>query len=130
MRLIVTEQLDHAVAERSLRRDVRAWIERALKLAPQVFQKLQREPKSGHDGPIARRSAPGEVPAQQTGRLGREIETVQPDDLHGEARWQAGYASYLETGTAHLAARPFLERTAEGVLSEARSSGLLRGVSA
>lgn len=101
--------------------------ERAAKLA--VFQgtalvrntvidMLQRYPKTGalykKGGKTHRASAPGEPPATDTGFLVRNVySNIDSDGLGGSVESRAPYSSYLEFGTATMAARPFMFRALE-----------------
>lgn len=53
-------------------------------------------------------SKPGEPPNEDTGRLGDNIETVQPSPLRVEVSSNAPYALPLELGTSKMAARPYM----------------------
>lgn len=54
-------------------------------------------------------SAPGNPPAIDTGNLYRNVTTeLDADGLHGVLRAATDYAKYLEFGTRHMAARPFM----------------------
>lgn len=71
-------------------------------------------------------SAPGESPARRTGNLrmhwngqvrteggvGNDVQII------AELESQEQYAGYLENGTSHMAARPFVERIKEKAASE------------
>ncbi len=54
-------------------------------------------------------SAPGEAPANDTGRLAQSgIPTLDNAQLLGTLRFASAYALYLEKGTRYMAPRPFL----------------------
>ena len=70
-----------------------------FRLLEKVREEMRRRftsPKSGRPGPFARRSAKGEAPARQTGRLYNAIPIVQVSDLKAELTVNAPYASFLE----------------------------------
>lgn len=120
MRLTITGQLDRNAAERSIRRDVRAWIGKALDGLKRSFRELYERPGVGP-------SQPGEPPRKDSGELGEKIRLEQPSDLTGELLFAARHASYLQEGTVHLVPRPYLEPTINGFLADARRGGLLSG---
>jgi|APGre2960657404_1045060.scaffolds.fasta_scaffold138069_2 HK97 gp10 family phage protein len=78
-----------------------------------VLDMILRYPKTG---PVSRRrgvthqaSAPGQPPATDTGFLARNIySNIDSDGLGGSVESRAPYSSYLEFGTAKMAARPFM----------------------
>jgi HK97 gp10 family phage protein len=57
---------------------------------------------------IHRASAPGQPPAEDTGKLYREITVRRLKSGHYRVRFGARYAGYLEFGTSRMAARPFV----------------------
>lgn len=73
-------------------------------------------PKSGRiyrrRGVAHRASAPGEAPANDTGRLvnSRRIELF-PERLRARLTFSTSYAALLELGTSRMEARPFARRS-------------------
>lgn len=66
-------------------------------------------------------SAAGEYPASDTGFLASNIHvTVKPDRLSGAVESRANYSEFLEFGTSKMAARPFLQPSAEQVRPKIR----------
>jgi hypothetical protein len=57
---------------------------------------------------IHRASAPGQPPAEDTGKLYREITVRRLKSGSYRVRFGARYAGFLEFGTARMAARPFV----------------------
>jgi hypothetical protein len=57
---------------------------------------------------IHRASAPGQPPAEDTGRLYRDITVRRMASGRYRVRFGAGYAGYLELGTGRMRARPFV----------------------
>lgn len=78
------------------------------------MRRLFELPKSGKPGPRVRRSAPGESPARQTGRLAEEME-ILPVPLAPELHLNAPHAAALEYGTAYIAPRPYVQPAIEDV---------------
>lgn len=99
-------------------------------------RKSMKETKSGMDVPAGkkrygsstgkrakgsgtRRSAPGESPAVQTGRLWKSLAKDGPEGAYAKAKlWRrvgtkVPYGLWLELGTQHMAARPYLRPTLE-----------------
>lgn len=59
-------------------------------------------------------SAAGEYPASDTGNLAANINVqVAPNGLSGVIESKANYSSFLEFGTSKMAARPFMQPSAE-----------------
>lgn len=93
-----------------------ALLKAAIYVEAQTKVKIQRGPRSGH---IYRRgrtrfhqaSAPGEPPKTDTGNLVSHIIHAHPSFLRAEVISGAAYASFLEYGTKHMAARPYLAPT-------------------
>lgn len=91
---------------------VSRWIvdveDRAVKL-------IMNPPKTGHiyrrRGVAHQASAPGEAPANDTGRLvnARRIDLFE-SDLRARLTFSTEYASYLEFGTRKMEPRPFARR--------------------
>lgn len=78
------------------------------------MRRLFELPKSGKPGPRVRRSAPGEAPARQSGRLREEME-ILPVPLAPELHLTAPYAAALNDGTLHIAPRPYVQPAIEDV---------------
>lgn len=57
---------------------------------------------------IHRASAPGQPPAEDTGKLYREITVRRLKSGHYRVRFGARYAGFLEFGTSRMAARPYV----------------------
>jgi hypothetical protein len=55
-----------------------------------------------------RASAPGQPPAEDSGRLYRDINVRRLSTGRYRVRFGAGYAGYLEFGTGRMRARPFV----------------------
>ncbi len=63
---------------------------------------------------IHRASAPGEAPANDTGRLASAFKaSASPLSLEASVTAGTAYAAHLEYGTTKMAARPFLRPAAE-----------------
>lgn len=75
-------------------------------------------PKSGKPGPFTRRSAKGEAPARQTGRLYNSIPVVQVTDFKAELTVNAPYAGYLENNLG----RPFALVSVQSVVEQFRAN--------
>lgn len=90
--------------------------------------------RSNRMGPKRFRSAPGDPPARQFGRLQESVAVVKqatPDDLTADTgprkeafQGRAYYPAFLEFGTRTMAARPFVRPTADTVRKLFRRSGL------
>lgn len=66
-------------------------------------------------------SAAGEYPANDTGFLASNIKVAaKPDGLSGAVESRANYSAYLEFGTSKMAARPFMQPSAEEVRPKIR----------
>lgn len=82
-----------------------------------VKQKLSHA-GSGEPNPRGgNRSAPGQPPAVDTGRLRNSIDYHVGTDAAGgyvDVGTSVEYASYLETGTSRMAARPFMRPAVAG----------------
>lgn len=57
---------------------------------------------------IHRASAPGQPPAEDSGRLYRDITVRRMSKGNYRVRFGAGHAGYLEVGTGRMRARPFV----------------------
>lgn len=84
----------------------------AQTLRTEVIRSIQKSPASGRVYPsgkssIHRASSAGNPPRTDTGELVRMI-TARVKQLEAEVSSNAPYSSYLEFGTANMAARPFL----------------------
>jgi HK97 gp10 family phage protein len=94
------------------------------------MKRLMSLPKSGilyrRGRVVHQASAPGQPPAVDTGTLTNSISFSFENPLMARIIINAEYASYLENGTARMAARPFIEPAVEAI--RARSGGILAGV--
>lgn len=63
-------------------------------------------------------SAPGEAPAVDTGNLKGSIKVGEVTEDHAVLETNADYAAYLEFGTRHMAARPFMRPSVENHIDE------------
>jgi HK97 gp10 family phage protein len=63
---------------------------------------------SGAGMRIHRASAPGQPPAEDSGKLYRDIKVTRLKSGHYRVRFGASYAGYLEFGTRNMSARPFV----------------------
>jgi len=83
--------------------------EAALKIDREAKLLIARGPKTGRRYGKHQASAPGEAPATNTGRLIQSILwQLGYQGLSAEVGSPLDYASYLETGTKRMAARPWL----------------------
>jgi len=117
--------LDRQAARRTIGRYVRVKNTLIARAALRFFQQLYESPKYGRKGQFERGSRPGEFPHKQSGELGRRVRIVPQGDFAIRVIWDAEHAALLEEGTARMKPRPYLKRTAEGALREARRAGLL-----
>jgi HK97 gp10 family phage protein len=90
-------------------------------------QSIERGPKTGrlYERSDPRRShrasAPGQAPATDSGRLGRNItHVVDPDGLGASVESRATHSRALEFGTTDMAARPFMHPAFERNRSQIR----------
>lgn len=101
----------------------------------EVLRLIMRTRKTGRiyrvRGVRRRASAPGEAPANQTGRLVGSLRTTYQDGgLTGIVSASTKYAFFLEFGTRKMAARPFMRpalanmrKTVEqGIIAEVRKA--------
>lgn len=101
---------------------------------------LMRQPKTGREYKkrqrttgqlifdafrIHRASAPGEAPAVDEGNLIRSIGVRIVSALKGIVTVADKKASYLEEGTARMAARPYVAPSVEGVIADYNKRGIL-----
>lgn len=63
-------------------------------------------------------SAPGEPPAVDTGNLKNSLRVLEVTDDFASFGTSADYAAYLEFGTRHMEARPFLRPAADNSVEE------------
>jgi HK97 gp10 family phage protein len=101
----------------------------ALNIAERMKFLMASPDKSGRayrkrGGRIHIASAPGQAPAIDTGRLLRSIGVVFRSLLSAVIPVDAPYASYLEKGTAKMAARPFAEPAINDVLERVERGAL------
>lgn len=86
-------------------------IESAMaEIVAKVGHDIEREAKDSMEGggfPHVP-SAPGQPPHVDSGNLKDSIRFDMTGQLEGEVAAAAEYAAYLEFGTAHMAARPFM----------------------
>jgi hypothetical protein len=81
----------------------------ALKIDREAKLLIARGPKTGRQYGKHQASAPGEAPATNTGRLIQSILwQLGHQGISAEVGSPLDYASYLETGTKRMAARPWL----------------------
>lgn len=124
--------------QKIIRRNVEKAVDRAsIKFQARVKRELSRSGSGVHyPGQRTRSSAPGEPPAAQTGALRLSIQ-VDRTRLESELRNRIGtsldYGRYLEFGTRHMAARPYLRPSLKAgrknIEAEFETSKLLKGVS-
>ena len=119
--------LRQAVDDRNVRRQMRAMspmIRKAIARAVEASVKdveleakkmIQRGTKTGavvqlrSPSRVHQRSAPGEAPATDTGKLVDSIShDIDANKLGGSVVARAGHAIHLELGTKNIKARPFL----------------------
>jgi len=101
---------------------------REIAFAIEAQMKLeQTEPKHGREYKRGNRShtasAAGEAPAVDTGFLINSIHTRIISDKEAEIEINADYAEFLEVGTIHMGARPYVEPAIEGVIARFNKSG-------
>lgn len=93
-----------------------ALLDAAILLEGIIKKKISRGGRSGNPysvgGKSAQRSAPGEPPKSDTGRLVNSIRHTH-SFLTATVGTEVNYAGYLEYGTSKMAARPYLEPTLE-----------------
>ena len=58
-------------------------------------------------------SAPGDAPNRDTGQLGSSLIVTRSGSTSAEVLANVEYAAYLELGTRHMAARPFMTPSVE-----------------
>ena len=96
------QRLDAVVEEQARKVEGRA------KLSVLDLAKTGRLYKRPNDG-FHRASAPGEAPADDTGKLVSSIVTQRKSVLTWQVRVRAAYGLFLELGTRKIAPRPFLK---------------------
>lgn len=75
---------------------------------------IKASPRSGRVYQYGRASAPGEAPANQSGRLvASAFVNLDGDAMHVRAGFGVDYSRYLEGGTRHMAPRPFFGAPAD-----------------
>jgi HK97 gp10 family phage protein len=83
----------------------------AFDVAKEMKKSILSGSKSGRQYFIKGRrhqsSAPGQAPANSTGKLVRSIKVTKIDGGH-EVKIDADYAAYLEYGTSRMRPRPFI----------------------
>ena len=85
----------------------------------EIVRLIQTGPKTGRiytiNGRKHQASAPGESPANMTGRLakGASYRTRNHLEMEVGISSRVGYANYLETGTKKMKPRPYLTRAVE-----------------
>jgi HK97 gp10 family phage protein len=88
----------------------------AILIEGQIKKKISRGGRGGGTHRVGRRtavrSAPGEPPKSDTGRLVGSI-THQHSFLSATVGTEVNYAGYLEFGTSKMAERPYLRPTLE-----------------
>jgi len=89
-----------------------------FKILDIAVTEILRGAKSGQiysrGGKSHQASAAGEYPASDTGNLASNINVqIQTGGLSGTVESKAGYSSMLEYGTSKMAARPFMQPSAE-----------------
>lgn len=80
-----------------------------------AIKRIQTGGRSGKvykvNGKYGQRSAPGEYPKTDTGRLASSIRVNHPQPLTVVVGSDVSYSESLENGTAIMAARPWLQRS-------------------
>lgn len=103
---------------------MRGVIKATHRVEGEILRLILETPKTGRTysrrGVVHQASAPGEPPASDTGRLAGMIQTVfDGEEISGQVRVGAKYASALEFGTERMEPRPFarpaIENTKEDV---------------
>ena len=83
----------------------------AFDVAKEMKKSILSGSKSGRqyfiNGRRHQSSAPGQAPANSTGKLVRSIKVTKIDGGH-EVKIDADYAAYLEYGTSRMRPRPFI----------------------
>lgn len=97
----------------------------ALDVQSQAQRSIQRGARSGvivtRGGTAHQRSAPGEFPKTDTGRLVSQIShEIDTDRLGASVGTNIEYGPYLEFGTRTMAARPWLQPTFERLKGKIR----------
>jgi len=94
------------------------WIENRLNDGRNVF--IQHASRGGGGGRVYgshRASAPGEYPATDSGRLVNSVDAELLSAREGQLHSDVAYASYLTTGTSHMAPRQMLREALEEAIS-------------
>lgn len=73
---------------------------------------------SGPGTRIHRASAPGQPPAQDSGKLYRNISVRRTGKGNYRVRFGAEYSGYLEFGTGRMKARPFIIKAIEAAVDK------------
>lgn len=93
----------------------KALLAASIMLEGNIKKKISRGGRSGTTygigGKRAQRSAPGEPPKSDTGRLVSSISHERMGFLNYAVGANVHYAGYLELGTRKMAARPYLQPT-------------------
>lgn len=122
--LIVTRvEVDEARIERHITNEVRRQVGAWLRALQGQFLQEFHSPKSGNPGKYRQASAPGEAPAEQSGRLIGSMRAYMRG-LDGFFEIGAFYGPLLDEGTTRIAPRPFVDEAVEGFL-ELQASGVL-----
>lgn len=109
-----------AAADRGCARGIRI-------IETEAVRRIMEGPKTGLKyqwrGVIHQASAPGESPANMSGRL---VNSRTVEDFPGQQRsrltFRTAYALPLEVGTANMAARPYARQAIESKFDEVRAA--------
>ena len=109
----VNSMADPTQARATRRRMLRA----GIRVIERETKALLEGSRTGHTYTYKSRthvaSAPGEAPAVDTGNLKNSLRVLEVTDERASFGTSADYAAYLEFGTRHMAARPYLRPAAE-----------------
>lgn len=95
---------------------IQSWIEGRLNDARNTFVRGMSGGGGGRTYGNHTASSPGEYPATQSGRLANSVDYEMHGTREGTLTSDVEYASYLTTGTSHMAARKMLADALEETL--------------
>ena len=113
------DRLKHLTSPRSITKLESALFKGGELLATEAHLSLTRGAVSGKKH-VA--SKPGEIPNQDTGVLGNNIEVTRERPLVVRVSSEAPYSKALEFGTSKMAARPFLRPARDKMAPEIRKT--------
>ncbi len=80
--------------------------------------RIQGQRASGPGRRFHRASAPGQPPAEDSGKLYKNIKVTRLKSGTYRVRFGANYAGYLEFGTKHMSPRPFVINAIEAAVDK------------